>query len=289
MTATILNGRELAQGIRKKIAEEIQQLQKKYQQQPMIVTLVIGNNPSSELYLKLRTSACNEVGIATQLQRFDVNVKEKTILQMIQHLNTDPTVHGLFIQYPVPSHLSPNTLMRSITAYKDVEGFNPENLGRTLIGNEILVPCTPLSVLTILEHAHIPLQGKDVVIVNHSTIVGKPLAVLLLNRNATVTICHVFTKNLKQYTSHADILITGTGVPNLITEEHIKDNAVVIDVGIIETKEGVHGDVDVNSIKEKAAFLTPVPGGVGPVTIACALHNMVKTFKNCMENRESHL
>jgi methylenetetrahydrofolate dehydrogenase (NADP+)/methenyltetrahydrofolate cyclohydrolase len=283
MTATIINGREIAKEIRSNIAADVQRLKKKYQREPLITTILIGKNPSSDLYLKLRTTACNEVGITSRLLRFDADVSEETILQTIQDLNNDPSVHGIFIQYPVPSHLSPNTLMQAVTAKKDVEGFNPENLGRTLIGDEALVPCTPLSVLTILEHEQIPFQGKDVVIVNHSNIVGKPLAALLLNRNATVAICHVYTKNLKQYTSKADILITGAGVLNLITKDYIKNKAVVVDVGIIETKDGIRGDVDFESVQETAALLTPVPGGVGPVTIACALSNMTKTYKNCVE------
>jgi len=285
MTATILNGKEIAKEIRSKIKGDVQALKKKYQRDPVITTIVIGDNPSSELYLKLRTNACNEVGITSKLVRFDANVSEETILQCIQDLNNDSSVHGVFIQYPVPSHVSPMRLMRSVLATKDVEGFNPENLGRTLIGDESLVPCTPLSILTILDHEKIQLQGKDVVIVNHSNIVGKPLAALLLNRNATVAITHVFTKNLRMYTSKADILITGAGVLNLITKEDIKDQAIVMDVGIIETKDGVHGDVDFESVKEKAALLTPVPGGVGPVTIACALTNMLKTYQNCVQKK----
>jgi len=285
MTATIINGREIAKEIRSKITKDVQRLKKKYQQEPLIITIVIGKNPSSEMYLKLRTTACNEVGISSKLLRFDANVSEETILLNIQNLNYDPSVHGIFIQYPVPPHLSPNTLMRAVAARKDVEGFNPENLGRTLIGDEALVPCTPLSVLTILEHEQVQLQGKDVVIVNHSNVVGKPLAALLLTRNATVTISHVFTKNLKAYTSNADILISGTGVLNLISKDHIKDKAIVVDVGIIETKDGVRGDVDFESVNEKASLLTPVPGGVGPVTIACALSNMVKTYQHCVEKK----
>jgi methylenetetrahydrofolate dehydrogenase (NADP+)/methenyltetrahydrofolate cyclohydrolase len=284
MTARIINGRDIAQEIQKKIAENVIQLKKKYTIEPLIITISIGQNASSELYLKLRTASCNTAGINTKRLHFDKNVSEKTILQTIQNLNNDPTVHGIFIQYPVPSHLSAHNLMQAITAKKDVEGFNPENLGRTLIGDEELVPCTPLSVLTILEHEHIMLKGKDVVIVNHSNVVGKPLAGLLLNRNATVSICHVYTQNLKQYSSNADILITGAGVRNLITKDYIKNNAIVVDVGIVETKDGIHGDVDVESVKEKAAVLTPVPGGVGPVTIACSLSNMIKTYRTCVEN-----
>jgi methylenetetrahydrofolate dehydrogenase (NADP+)/methenyltetrahydrofolate cyclohydrolase len=195
-------------------------------------------------------------------------------------LNSDDTTHGILVQYPVPPHISQERLMSTIDPRKDVEGFNPVNLGKTLIGDEDLVPCTPLSVLTILEHEYIQLKGKDVVIINHSNIVGKPLAALLLNRNATVAICHVFTKDLKRYTTKADVLITGAGVPNLITKDFVKDQAIVIDVGIVETKKGVYGDVDADSVKEKAAILTPVPGGVGPVTIACSLVNMVKVFSH---------
>ncbi len=285
MTATIINGREIAKEIRSKITLDVQRLKKKYQREPLVVTIAIGENPSSELYLKLRTTACNEVGITSKILRFDANVSEATILQTIQSLNNDPSIHGIFIQYPVPPHLSSYKLMQTVAAKKDVEGFNPENLGRTMIGDEVLVPCTPLSVLTILEHEQVHLQGKDVVIVNHSNIVGKPLAALLLNRNATVSIAHIFTKNLKAYTSNADILITGAGVLNLITKDHIKNKAIVVDVGIIETEDGIHGDVDFESVKEKAAVLTPVPGGVGPVTIACALSNMVKSYKNCVENK----
>lgn len=285
MTATIVNGREIAKKIRSTITKEVEQLKKEHKKEPLIVTIVVGENPSSELYLKLRTAACKEVGISSKLIRFDTNVPETTLLKTLENLNNDPSIHGIFIQYPVPAHLSPNRLMNAVAPRKDVEGFNPQNLGRTLLGDETLVPCTPLSVLTILDHEQIPLKGKDIVIVNHSNVVGKPLAALLLNRNATVAIAHVFTKDLKAYTTKADIIITGAGVQNLITTDHIKEKAIVIDVGIIETKDGVCGDVDFESVKKKAALLTPVPGGVGPVTIACALSNMVKTYENCVEHQ----
>jgi methylenetetrahydrofolate dehydrogenase (NADP+)/methenyltetrahydrofolate cyclohydrolase len=284
MSATLINGREIAKKIRKDIAEEITQLQTKYRVSPGIATIMVGDNPSSALYLKLRDDACHEVGITSQHVRFDAQVSEEKILQTISNLNRDTSIHGILVQYPVPDHISQDHVMRMIHPQKDVEGFNPVNLGRTLLGDEDLVPCTPLAVLTILEHQQIPLQGKDVVIINHSNVVGKPLTVLLLNRNATVSICHVFTKNLKEYTTKADILITGAGVPRLITKEHVKDQAIVIDVGITQTKNGVCGDVDDDSVREKAAFLTPVPGGVGPVTIACSLMNIVKIFSHSLRD-----
>ena len=284
MTATIVNGREIAKEIRKNISEEIVQLKKKYNSNPVVTTVIVGNDSSSKLYLRLRDNACHDVGIISKHVEFDTTVSEQKILQTIQKLNDDDSVHGILVQYPVPKHLSQEKLMRAIDQGKDVEGFNPVNLGRTLIGDEYLIPCTPLSVLTILEHEQVTLKGKDIVIINHSNVVGKPLAALLLNRNATVTVCHIFTKNLKQYTSKADILITGAGVPKLITKDYVKDNAIVLDVGIVETKDGVCGDVDFESVKEKVAVITPVPGGVGPITISCALKNMVKTYRNCVEN-----
>jgi methylenetetrahydrofolate dehydrogenase (NADP+) / methenyltetrahydrofolate cyclohydrolase len=284
MTATLINGRDIAKEIRKTVSEELTQLKKKYTITPVITTIHVGDNPSSALYLKLRDTACNEVGIAPKQIRFDSKTSEEEILQTIQTLNADNTVHGILVQYPVPNPISQEKLMRAVDPRKDVEGFNPVNLGRTLIGDEFLVPCTPLSVLTILEHEHISLKGKDVVIINHSNVVGKPLAALLLNRNATVSVCHVFTKNLKSYTTKADIIITGAGVPKLITSDFIKEKAIIIDVGIIETKEGICGDVDNESVKEKAALLTPVPGGVGPVTIACSLINMMKIISQSVKN-----
>ena len=283
MTAIIVNGTEIAKEIRKKISEEIFQLKKEYNCNPVVTTIIVGNDSSSKLYLKLRDNACKEVGIISKHDEFDAKVSEQKIFKAIQKLNADDSVHGILIQYPVPIHLSQKKLMQMIDPRKDVEGLNPVNLGRTLIGDEYLIPCTPLSILTILQHEHITLKGKNIVIINHSNVVGKPLAALLLSRNATVAVCHIFTKNLKLYTSRADILITGAGVPNLITTDYIKDNAIVLDVGIVKTKDGVCGDVDFNAVKEKAAVISPVPGGVGPITIACALKNIVKAYRSCFE------
>jgi len=283
MTAKIINGREIAKEIRKKIFEKITKLKSKHKVVPTITTIKIGEDPSSELYLKLRDNACKEVGINSIHLEFDESISEDKVINAINKLNSDVNIHGILIQYPVPNHISQDKLMSIIHPKKDVEGFNPYSMGRTLLGNEHIIPCTPLSVLTILEHENVDLKGKDVVIVNHSNIVGKPLAALLLNRNATVTVCHIFTKEIKQYTSKADILITAAGISKLITKNHVKENACVIDVGIVKTNEGICGDVDFNEVKEKAGRITPVPGGVGPVTIACSLKNMLKTYKNCLE------
>lgn len=285
MTAEIIDGRKIAKEIRKRVSEEINELKSKYKTTPNITTIKIGVNPSSELYLRLRDKACNEVGINSSHLEFPQDVSEKKVLQSINKLNKNKNVHGILIQFPIPSHISQDKLINAIDPKKDVEGFNPYNMGRTLIGDEHIIPCTPLAVLTILEHENMDLKGKDVVIVNHSNVVGKPLAALFLNRNATVSICHVFTKDMKKYAAEADVLVTAAGVAKLIKENHVKKDAFVIDVGIIKTEDGICGDVDFDSVKEKAGKITPVPGGVGPVTVASSLRNMIKTFKNCIEEK----
>lgn len=285
MTAKIVDGRKIAAGLRKNISIEVEQLKSKYKTTLDVTTIKAGNDPSSELYLKLRDKACDEVGIKSNHLEFPENVSEKEILESIDKLNEDKNVHGLLVQLPLPSHLSQDKLINALNPKKDVEGLNPNNMGRTLNGDEHIIPITPFSVLTILEHEKTEIQGRDVVIVNHSNHVGKPLAALFLNRNATVSVCHVFTKDSKNYTSQADILVTATGVPKLIKKDYVKNNAFVIDVGIIQTEDGICGDVDFESVKEIAGKITPVPGGVGPVTVACSLKNMIKTFKNCVEEK----
>ena len=189
-------------------------------------------------------------------------------------------IHGIVVQLPLPEGMEYEDIVNEIDPKKDIEGMHPCNIGSTLLNKEFLVPCTPLAVIKILEHENINVKGKDIVIVNHSNIVGKPLAAMLLNRNATVSICHVYTEDIKKYTSRADILITGTGVAGLIKKEHVKRGAVAIDIGIARKKDGsICGDIDFDAVKEKVKAITPVPGGVGPVTIACSMENAVKAYK----------
>jgi len=285
MTAKIIDGKKIAEEIRKDVFKKIMQLKSIYKIQPNIVTVKIGIDPSSDLYLKLRDKACKEVGIFSSHLDFKENVSEIEVLKSLYKLNQDKNVHGILIQLPVPKHLSSDNLINALDPKKDVEGLNPYNIGRTLNGDEQIVPITPLSVLTILEHEKINLEGKNVVIINHSKHVGKPLAALFLNRNATVCVCHVFTKDLRSFTINADILVSATGVPKLIKNKYIKENAFLIDVGIVKTKEGICGDIDFEEVKDKAGGITPVPGGVGPVTVACSLKNMTKTFKNCIREK----
>jgi methylenetetrahydrofolate dehydrogenase (NADP+) / methenyltetrahydrofolate cyclohydrolase len=280
-----IDGRKIAKELKKRISKTVEELKSKYKIVPNITTIVIGDDKSSELYLKLRDKACNEVGILSNHLEFSKNISEKEVLEEIFRLNNDKNVHGILIQLPLPGHLSQTKLINSIDPKKDVEGLNPFNIGRTLNGDEYIVPITPLSVLTILENEKTEFKGKNIVIINHSNHVGKPLVALMLNRNATVTICHVFTKDLKKFTNESDILISATGVRNLINADFIKKGATVIDIGIVNTKDGICGDVDYKSAIEKAERITPVPGGVGPVTVACSLLNMIKTFKNCVEGK----
>jgi methylenetetrahydrofolate dehydrogenase (NADP+)/methenyltetrahydrofolate cyclohydrolase len=285
MSAEIINGREIAKKLRNDLLKEVEMLKSKYKMVPNISTIKIGDDPSSNLYLKLRTNACKEVGINTNIMDFNEDVSENEVLNSIKRLNQDKSVHGIFIQFPIPNHISQDRLINALNPKKDVEGLHPENLGKTLLGDEEIIPITPLSVLTILDYVGVELKGKDVVVVNHSNIVGKPLAVLLLNRNATVSVCHVFSKDLKKFSANAELLITAAGVAKLIKKDYVKKDAFVIDVAIINTEEGICGDVDFENVKEIAGKITPVPGGVGPVTVACSLKNMIKTFKNCVDGK----
>jgi len=286
MSAEIINGREIAKKIRHDISKEVESLRSHYDLVPNISTIKIGDDPSSNLYLKLRTNACKEVGINTNILDFKEDISEDEVIDAIEKLNEDKSVHGIFVQFPIPDHISSDKLINTLSPKKDIEGLHPNNLGRTMLGDEFIIPITPLSVLTILDNTRIDLKGKDVLIVNHSNIVGKPLAILLLNRNATVSVCHVFSNDLERYSKDADVLITAAGVEKLIKKQHVKKGATVIDVAIINKKDGICGDVDFDEVSQVAGKLTPVPGGVGPVTVACSLKNMLKTFRNCIEDSD---
>ncbi|KAA0002740.1 MAG: bifunctional 5,10-methylenetetrahydrofolate dehydrogenase/5,10-methenyltetrahydrofolate cyclohydrolase [Thermoplasmata archaeon] len=269
----IINGKKIASeieaGIRKKIGKE----------KPGIATILVGENSASLLYAKLKEKACKRLGFHSQTVHFPSDVEIKEIKETIRNFNEDEKIHGIVVQLPLPEGMEYEEIVKEINPQKDIEGMHPCNIGATLLNKEFLVPCTPLAVIKILEHENIDVEGKDVVIVNHSNIVGKPLAAMLLNRNATVSICHVYTKDIKKYTSRADILITGTGVEGLIKKEHVKKGAIAIDVGIVRKKDrSICGDIDFEDVKKKVKAITPVPGGVGPVTIACLMENAVKAF-----------
>jgi methylenetetrahydrofolate dehydrogenase (NADP+) / methenyltetrahydrofolate cyclohydrolase len=272
----IVSGKDIAQQIKTQVKTDVESITKQLKRKPQVKSFIVGDNQESKLYLKLRNKACFEVGIKAIQHEFSEAVTFRELANEIEKTNSDDQVDGIFVQLPLPKHLDAQKVLSCIHPRKDVEGFTAKNMGRLVNNNPFLVPCTPQAVMHILNHHQIPLKGSHVVIINHSTVVGKPLALLCLHENATVSVAHVFTKNLKAITVQADVLITAAGVPNLITNEMIKKDAVVIDVAIVKTKEGITGDVDFKQVKDKASLITPVPGGVGPVTIASALQNIMK-------------
>ena len=275
----IVSGKKIAQEMKNQVKIDVESLTQRLQRKPRVISLIVGDNKESKLYLKLRNKACFEVGIDAIQHEFPNAVTERELISKIHNINDNEEIDGILVQLPLPSHLNTQRILSCINPKKDVEGFTAENIGRLVNGNPHLIPCTPNAVMKILAYHKIELKGSHVVIVNHSTVVGKPLALLCLQENATVSVVHVFTKNMREITRKADVLITAAGVANLITEDHVKDGAIVIDVAIVNTEKGVTGDVDFEQVKNKTRLITPVPGGVGPVTIASALGNMVRTTK----------
>ena len=276
MTAKILDGKKLAENIKKEI--------KKNKLKPGLATILVGDNPASQLYVNMKKKSCQQCGINFELYKFKENVTDGEVLGAIMALNKNDKIHGIIVQLPLPKYLDKTMILQAINPLKDVDGLTSLNLGDIMINNEKLIPATPKGVITLLDHYKINVKGKDVVIVSHSTVVGKPLAMMFLNRDATVTVVHEFTKDLKQYTKNANILISAAGVPNLIKKDMVKKGAVVVDVGISKVKGKVAGDVDFKEVKKVASYITPVPGGIGPMTIASLLQNVVIASQQLPKN-----
>lgn len=272
MPARIIDGKAIAREIIKETAENVSSFRKRYGIVPTLSVILIGNDPPSEIYIRAKEKAASEAGIEVKKYIYK-ELEEKELLDLIKELNNDEKIHGILVQLPLPENIDEKKVISAISPEKDVDGFHAFNIGNVLIGKETLVPCTPLGIMRMLEAMEIPVEGRDVVIVNHSNIIGKPLAMLLLNRNATVTVCHIKTRDLKKYTSQADILVTATGVPGLIRGDMVKNGTVVIDAGIKNLNGRVCGDVDFEEVRKKASFITPVPGGVGPLTVAMVIKN----------------
>jgi len=269
-------GKPIAERIKQQAKETIQSLKNDSLVQPSIATVLVGDDAGSRLYMRLRDKACAEVGITPSHHILPKDTSTQELIDLIQVLNIDDSIHGILLQLPLPAQINSEQVISAIDPCKDVEGFTATNLGSLINGQERIIPCTPLAILKIIESEDISLQGKHVAIINHSMVVGKPLSMIFLNRNATVSVCHEFTHNFEKITQQADILITAAGKQHLITKKHIKKNAIVFDVAIIPTNKGVTGDVDIEDIIDSAQAITPVPGGVGPVTVACAIDNMVR-------------
>lgn len=279
MTAQVISGKELAKELRENMKEEINLL-KQRGITPHLTVILIGNDPASHSYVNGKKKASEEVGISSEIIKFDATITEDELLDKIQELNKDPNVHGILVQLPLPEHIDEQKVIETIDPQKDVDGFHPINVGRMMIGQNTFLPCTPFGILKMLQSINIDLNGKHAVIIGRSNIVGKPMGQLLLNEHATVTYCHSRTKDLRKYTLSADILIVAVGKEHIVDGSYIKDGAVVIDVGVNRTKEGkLTGDVDFEDAKEKASYITPVPGGVGPMTITMLLENTIKAAK----------
>lgn len=275
----VIDGKQIASGINEDTKKEIKELKAKYNQFPCLATVVVGKDKSSKIYVQKREKMCEKIGIASRICDLPENSKEDDVLGMIGKLNNDENVHGIIVQVPLPKHINEKNVSESISPEKDVDCMNPANLGRLASNTETFTPCTPKAVITILKKSGIKISGKDVVVVGRSRIVGRPLALMFINRDATVTVCHTKTKKLEKHTKNADILVAAAGSLMLIKEDMIKENAVVVDVGINVADSKIVGDVDFENVKNKASFITPVPGGVGPVTIAMIMKNTLEAFK----------
>ena len=285
----ILNGKEASQAIKDSLKLEMAQLAAQGKQVPHLVAILVGNNGASETYVASKVKACQEVGFKSTLIRLEEEISSLKLLNIITDLNKDPDVDGILVQLPLPEHVSAEEVINTIDPNKDVDGFHPNNVGRMVLGHPTFIPATPYGIMLLLEHYKIETKGKHAVVVGRSNIVGRPMSILLSGNgnpgNSTVTICHSHTKNIKEICLDADIVIAALGRPGFITADMVKEGAAVIDVGITRVpdpskKSGyrISGDVDFNNVAPKCSYITPVPGGVGPMTIAALMKN---TFKAC--------
>ena len=276
----IIDGKEVSQHIRKEVAEGVGALKRESGITPGLAAVLVGNNPASEIYVRNKRKACEQVGIYSEEYKLPEDTSDNELLLLINKLNNDKNIHGILVQLPLPNQINSERILRSVFPSKDIDGFHPENVGLLLEGNPRFVSCTPNGIIKLLDFYRIEILGKEAVVVGRSNIVGKPTAILLLHRHATVTICHSRTKPLGDVTRRADILVAAIGRERLITQDMVKEGAVVIDVGINRNAEGkLVGDVDFEGVKEKASYITPVPGGVGPMTIAMLLWNTLESAK----------
>ena len=277
--AVIIDGKELAKKIRANLKIECEELKKKNINSKLAV-IMVGEDPASKVYVRNKSRACEDVGIKYEEYLLDSKITQKELIELIEKLNNDKTINGILLQSPIPSNLDINEAFRTISPEKDVDGFNPLNVGKLVLNQDTFVSCTPYGIMKMFEEYDIDLTGKNVVILGRSNIVGKPLIHCCLNKNATVTSCHSKTQNLVQKAKEADVLISAIGKANFVTADMVKDGAVVIDVGINRLDNGkITGDVDFESVKEKASYITPVPGGVGPMTIAMLMNNVIKATR----------
>lgn len=277
----IIDGKAIAKNYEEDIKKDCQELKKSKKIIPGLAVVLVGDDAASRTYVKRKAEACQRVGIYSILHEMPEDISQESIEKTIEMMNENPNIDGILVQLPLPPHIDSSRILAKIAPEKDVDGFHPYNTGRVVVGLDTFVPATPLGVMKLFEKYDIPLRGKECVVVGASNIVGKPMANLLVNAEATVTTTHIYTKDLKAHTKRADIVIVGVGKPNLITEDMIKDGAIVIDIGINRLESGkLVGDVDYEAVSKKCSYITPVPGGVGPMTIAMLLLNTLKAAKS---------
>ncbi|MBO4539406.1 MAG: bifunctional methylenetetrahydrofolate dehydrogenase/methenyltetrahydrofolate cyclohydrolase FolD [Clostridia bacterium] len=273
----LIDGKKISDNIRQELTKEVKKLQKNVG----LAVLIVGEDPASKVYVRNKEKACEQIGIKSYRYAFPAETTEEELKETITKLNQDPAVSGILVQLPLPKHLNERKILGFIAPEKDVDGFSPYQIGKLLLGEDCLVSCTPQGILRLLNAYNIPIAGKHAVVVGRSNIVGKPVSLLMLKENATVTICHSRTKNLAEVTKQADILIVAIGKANFITADMVKEGAVVIDVGINRTPDNkLCGDVDFENVAEKCSYITPVPGGVGPMTVTCLMCNTIKAAQN---------
>ena len=278
--AEIINGKLVSQIVRENIAEEVASFKKAHGKAPGLAVIVVGDDPASAVYVRNKHKACLDVGMISYQIEFDKETKEETLLEKIDELNLDPSVNGILVQLPLPAHISEEKVINRISPSKDVDAFHPVNVGKIMIGNYDFLPCTPAGIIELLLHYNIEISGKSCAVIGRSNIVGKPMALLLTEKNGTVTLCHSRTKDLSSVTKAADIVVVAIGKPEFLTADMVRDGAVVIDVGINRLDNGkLVGDVKFDEVEKKASFITPVPGGVGPMTITMLLKNTLTAAK----------
>ena len=290
----IIDGKKTATEIKEELKTEISEIIQEGKNPPGLVTILVGDDPASSVYVKMKNKACAEIGMYSEIKKLSAETTEEELLDIIDDYNKNPKIHGILVQLPLPKHIDEDKIIESISPKKDVDGFHPYNVGNLVIGKETFKSCTPYGIVELLKRYNIETKGKHVVVVGRSNIVGKPIANLMLQKeegaNSIVTICHSAAHDLSYYTKQADILIAAIGKANFITEDMVKENVVVIDVGINsvdapETKKGYKlvGDVDFENVSKKASYITPVPGGVGPMTIAMLLKNTLQAYNTTMK------
>ena len=279
-----IDGKAFSQTVLEKIREEHSQLKEKYGKPAGLAVVIVGNNPASQVYVKNKIRACENVGFYSENIELDENISEKELLQEIDKLNKNDRIDGILVQLPLPAHINELKIIDSISPEKDVDGFHVSNIGKMVIGDETgFLSCTPYGIMQLLEEYKIEISGKDAVIIGRSNIVGKPMALMLIQKGATVQVCNSNTKDLRKKLNKADIIIVAAGVPKLLKKEDVKEGAVVIDVGINRVDGEICGDVDYEGVAEKTSYITPVPGGVGPMTIASLIKNTFKSYKNSLK------